>query len=140
VPAVKTTLEWRGGMSFEAELLGHRLTLDADARFGGQNLGARPKPLVLTALGGCTSMDVASLLKKMQMPFDALTVQVEAEAREEHPQVYTRIHIRYILKGSALDREKIDKAIGLSLDKYCAVYAMLSKSVPISHEVVLNPS
>jgi len=95
---------------------------------------------VLTALGGCTSMDVVSLLKKMQMPFDALAVEVEGEAREEHPQVYTRIHIRYILQGNQLDRDKIDKAIALSLDKYCAVHAMLSKSVAISHEVVLNPS
>jgi putative redox protein len=140
VPAVKTTLEWSGDMSFAAELQGHHLSLDADARFGGQNRGPRPKPLVLTALGGCTSMDVVSLLKKMQMPFDALAVEVEGEAREEHPQVYTRIHIRYILKGSQLDRDKIDKAIALSLDKYCAVYAMLSKSVAISHEVQLNPS
>ncbi len=140
MPAVKTTLEYSGGLSFEAELLGHRLMLDADPRFGGQNRGPRPKPLVLTALGGCTGMDVVSLLKKMQMPFDALAVEVEGEAREEHPQVYTRLHIRYILKGKALDRDKIDKAVALSLDKYCAVHAMLSDSVAISHEVVLNPS
>ena len=140
MPAVKTTLEWSGDLSFAAELQGHRLALDADARFGGQNRGPRPKPLVLTALGGCTGMDVVSLLKKMQMPFDALAVEVEGEAREEHPQVYTRIHLRYILKGSQLDRDKIDKAIALSRDKYCAIHAMLSKSVPISHEVVLNPA
>ena len=140
MPAVKTTLEWSGGMSFETELAGHRLTVDADSRFGGQNRGPRPKSLVLTALGGCTAMDVVSLLRKMQVPFDSLAVEVEGEAREEHPQVYTRLHLRYILKGNALDREKIDKAVGLSLDKYCAVHAMLAKSVPISHEVVLNPS
>ena len=140
MPAVKTALEWSGGMSFETELAGHRLTVDADSRFGGQDRGPRPKSLVLTALGGCTAMDVVSLLRKMQVPFEAFSVEVEGEAREEHPQVYTRLHLRYILKGSALDREKIDKAIGLSLDKYCAVHAMLSKSVPISHEVVLNPS
>ena len=140
MPAVKTTLEWSGDMSFAAELHGHRLTVDADPRFGGRDRGPRPKTLVLTALGGCTGMDVVSLLKKMQVPYDALSVEVEGESREEHPQVYTRIHIRYILKGSQLDRDKIDKAIGLSLDKYCAVHAMLSKTVPISHEVVLNPS
>jgi len=140
MPAVKTTLDWKGDMSFAAELQGHRLTVDADSRFGGQDRGPRPKSLVLTALGGCTGMDVVSLLQKMRMPFDALAVEVEGEAREEHPQVYTRIHIRYILKGSALDRDKIDKAVGLSLDKYCPVHAMLSKSVVISHEVILKPS
>lgn len=127
-------------MSFAAELQGHSLPLDADARFGGRDRGPRPKPLLLTALGGCTGMDVVSLLRKMQMPFDALSVEVEGEARAEHPQVYTRILIRYILKGSQLDRDKIDKAIALSRDKYCAVHAMLSPSVAISHEVVLNPS
>jgi putative redox protein len=85
-------------------------------------------------------MDVVSLLKKMQMPFDSMAVEVEGEARDEHPQVYTRLHLRYILKGNALDRDKIEKAVGLSLDKYCAVHAMLVKSVTISHEIVLNPS
>lgn len=140
MPAVKTTLDWKGDMSFAAELQGHRLSVDADPKFGGQDRGPRPKPLVLTALGGCTGMDVVSLLQKMKMPFDALAVEVEGEAREEHPQVYTRIHIRYILKGSALDQDKIKKAIGLSLDKYCAVTAMLAKTAAVSHEVVLNPS
>jgi len=140
MPAAKTTLEWQGDMSFAAELQGHRLTVDADPRFGGQDQGPRPKSLLLTALGGCTGMDVVSLLKKMQMPFDSLAIEVEGEAREEHPQVYTRIHIRYILKGSALDQDKIKKAIGLSLDKYCPVTAMLSKTAAVSHEVVLNPS
>ena len=140
MPAAKTTLKWQGDMSFAAELQGHRLTVDADPRFGGQGQGPRPKALLLTALGGCTGMDVVSLLKKMQMPFDSLAIEVEGEAREEHPQVYTRIHIRYILKGSALDQDKIKKAIGLSLDKYCPVTAMLSKTAAVSHEVVLNPS
>ena len=140
MPAAKTTLAWQGDMSFAAELQGHRLTVDADPRFGGQDQGPRPKSLLLTALGGCTGMDVVSLLKKMQMPFDSLAIEVEGEAREEHPQVYTRIYIRYILKGNALDQDKIQKAIGLSLDKYCAVTAMLSKTAAVSHEVVLNPS
>ncbi len=140
MPAVKSTLEWNGDMSFAAELQGHRLAVDADPKFGGKDRGPRPKHLVLTALGGCTGMDVVSLLKKMQMPFDALAVEVEGESRQEHPQVYTRILIRYILKGGQLDREKIDKAIALSLDKYCPVHAMLSPSVAIDHEVVLNPS
>jgi putative redox protein len=114
--------------------------VDADPRFGGKDRGPRPKPLLLSALGGCTGMDVVSLLAKMKMPFDSLAIEVEGEAREEHPQIYTRIHIRYLLKGGALDREKIDKAIALSLEKYCAVTAMLSKSAAVSHEVVLNPA
>ncbi len=138
--ATKTTLEWRGDMSFTVDLQGHRFTVDADPRFGGKNQGPRPKPLVLSALGGCTGMDLVSLFQKMKMPFDSLAVEVEGESVEEHPQVYKRILIRYILKGSELDREKIDKAIALSLQKYCAVNAMLSKSAEVTHEVVLNPA
>jgi len=138
--ATKTTLEWQGDMSFAVDLQGHRFTVDADARFGGKNQGPRPKHLVLSALGGCTGMDLVSLLQKMKMPFDSLAVEVEGESAEEHPQVYKRILIRYVLKGAELDREKIDKAVALSLQKYCAVHAMLSGSAQITHEVVLNPA
>ena len=138
--ATKTTLEWQGDMSFAVDLQGHRFTVDADARFGGKNQGPRPKHLVLSALGGCTGMDLVSLLQKMKMPFDSLAVEVEGVSAEEHPQVYTRILIRYVLKGSELDREKIDKAIALSLQKYCAVNAMLSATAQVTHEVVLNPA
>ena len=127
-------------MSFAVELQGHRFTVDADPRFGGKNQGPRPKHLVLSALGGCTGMDLVSLLQKMKMPFDSLAVEVEGESVEEHPQVYKRILIRYILKGAGLDREKIDKAIALSLQKYCAVNAMLSATAQVTHEVVLNPA
>jgi putative redox protein len=81
-----------------------------------------------------------SLLQKMKMPFDSLAIEVEGESVDEHPQVYKRILIRYILKGAELDREKIDKAIALSLNKYCAVHAMLAGTAQITHEVVLNPA
>ena len=138
--AVKTVLDWHGGMSFDVELQGHRFTVDAMEEFGGRNRGPRPKPLVLSGLGGCTGMDVVSLLGKMKMPFDGFTVEVEGESREEHPQIFTKITIRYIFTGKQLDREKIDKAIALSLQKYCGVYAMLANSAEITHQVALNPA
>jgi len=138
--AVKTVLDWQGGMSFDVELQGHHFVVDAAAEFGGKDRGPRPKPLLLSALGGCTAMDVVSLLGKMKVPYDRFSVEVEGESRSEHPQVFTRISIKYLFAGSQLDKEKIDKAIALSLEKYCGVYAMLSKAAEITHSVVLNPA
>ena len=122
------------------ELDGHTFAIDAGEQFGGKNRGPRPKNLLLSALAGCTGMDVVSLLGKMKVPFDGFRLEVEGDVRDEHPKVYTDIAIRYIFTGSQLDRDKIDKAVTLSLDKYCGVTAMLGKTARISHEIILNPS
>ncbi len=134
----KTTLTWTEEMAFEAELEGHTFAVDADLQFGGKNRGPRPKGLLLSALGGCTAMDVVSLLGKMKVPFERFKVEVEADAAEDHPKVYTAIRVRYILDGKEIDRSKVEKAVDLSLDKYCAVHAMLGKSVAMSHEILIN--
>ena len=136
--AAKSVLSWNGDMSFDVELQGHRFSVDSSEEFGGKNRGPRPKSLLLAGLGGCTGMDVVSLLKKMKMPFDALSLEVEGETAAEHPRPYTSITIKYIFKGAKLDPDKINKAIALSLEKYCGVYAMLSKTARISHQVILN--
>ncbi len=133
-----TTVRFEDGLSFDAELQGHHFKLDSDPKFGGRNRGPTPKPLILTSLAGCTGMDVASLLAKMRVPFDSFEVQVEGDLTSEHPVVYTRIHVRYVLKGGALDREKIEKAVELSRHKYCGVYAMLDKVCTVTHEIVLS--
>jgi putative redox protein len=136
----KSVLSWNGDMSFEVELQGHRFSVDASEEFGGKNRGPRPKPLLLSGLGGCTGMDVVSLLKKMKMPFNSFSLEVEGETAEEHPRPYKNISIKYIFKGDKLDPDKIKKAVDLSLEKYCGVYAMLSKTAQISHQVILNPA
>ena len=138
--ATTTSVTWSGGMSFDVELHGHGFSIDADESFGGKNRGPRPKALLLSGLGGCTGMDVVSLLEKMKVAFDSFRVEVEGKLGEEHPKVYTSILVRYILTGSELDRDKIEKAVNLSLEKYCGVTAMLGKTARISHEILLNPS
>ena len=137
--STKTTATWTEGMSFDIELQGHTFSVDAAEQLGGANEGPRPKSLVLSGLAGCTGMDVVSLLDKMQVPFDSFRLEVEGELGEEHPKVYTAIVLRYIFDGSQLDRDKIEKAVGLSLEKYCGVTAMLGRTARISHEVLLNP-
>lgn len=137
--AAKTVLHWKEDLAFEVELQGHRFMVDADSQFGGKDRGPRPKALLLSGLAGCTGMDVASLLGKMRVRFDTFDVEVEGADTEEHPKVFKEIVIRYIFTGAELDREKIDKAVDLSLTKYCGVHAMLGKTAAIRHEVLLNP-
>jgi putative redox protein len=134
----KIELNWKQEMAFEAEVNGHLVTLDADGAVGGTNLGPRPKPLMLLALAGCTAMDVVSILKKMKVEPERFSVGVEGTLTDEHPKVYSAFHIIYTFKGD-IDREKVDKAIALSQEKYCGVSAMYRQFATITHEVVINP-
>lgn len=127
------------GLSFDVELHGHHFTIDAVEAVGGKDRGPRPKGLLLSALAGCTGMDVASILQKMRMPYDSFAVEVDADLAEKHPKVYTEIRLRYVFTGAELDKEKIEKAVDLSQDVYCGVTAMLSKAAEVKHEIVLNP-
>jgi putative redox protein len=137
--AHKTTVTWTEDLAFNVELDGHNFMVDADAEFGGKDRGPKPKGLLLSSLAGCTGMDVASLLTKMKMPFDSFSLEVEGELAKEHPKTYTDIVIRYIFRGDSLNRDKIEKSIKLSLDKYCGVHAMLAKAANLHYEIVLNP-
>ncbi len=134
-----TSITNRDGLAFDAELNGHSITLDAAAAVGGTDYGPTPKPLLLTSLAGCTGMDVASILAKMQMPYDGFTVEVDGDLSEEHPKVYTAIRLRYVFTGAELDEAKINKAVKLSQEKYCGVSAMLKQITELSYEVLLNP-
>ena len=125
-----------GGMAFEVEQNGHTFWLDASPSVGGTNKGPLPKPLMLSSLAGCTGMDVASILSKMKMPYDSMTIEIDANLTDQHPKVYDKIHLKYIFKGDNLDLGKIEKAINLSQDKYCGVTAMLAKTAEITYEVL----
>jgi putative redox protein len=131
----KVSVNWSGDMAFEVELNGFKLTIDADEKVGGQNKGPRPKPLTLASLGGCTGMDVISILKKMRVEPDYFNIEVSGELTEEHPKYYHKIHIKYIFKGKDLDQAKIDKAVNLSQDRYCGVSELLRKGAELTHEI-----
>ncbi|MBK8350300.1 MAG: OsmC family protein [Saprospirales bacterium] len=106
--------------------------MDGSPDIGGEDLGARPMQLVLMALGGCTSMDMLSMLKKMREEVKSYKVTVNAERATEHPMVFTKIHIHYVLEGN-LKKENVEKAINLSMDKYCSVTHMLNSTAKITH-------
>lgn len=134
----KVQLSWKEGMSFDAEVNGHHITLDADAAVGGKDAGPRPKPLILVALAGCTGMDVVSILGKMRVELDGFDVEVEASMTEEHPKYFDHFTIIYKFKGKDLPMEKLEKAVNLSQERYCGVSAMLTKSSTIDHKIIIE--
>ena len=111
----------------------HWVVMDGSETFGGSNAGASPKELLMFALGGCTAMDVIPILKKRRVPVDHLEVKVTGNTREEHPRIFTDLHLEYIVYGENIDPEDVERAIEMSTTKYCAVSAMLGRSVHITH-------
>ena len=130
-----TLLSWKGNMEFETELNGHKLTLDASPEVGGTDKGPRPKMLMLTALAGCTGMDVVSILKKMKVEFDEFNVRVDGSLSEEHPKYYETMNVIYEFKGKDLTEDKLKKAIELSQEKYCGVSALYKKAIKLTYEI-----
>lgn len=133
----KVDVTWTGEMAFEADVNGFKLAIDADEKVGGQNKGPRPKPLTLASLGGCTAMDVISILKKMRVEPEWFNVEVEGELTEEHPKYYHTIRLTYMFKGNNLDMEKLKKAVELSNERYCGVNALLRKGANIESKIVV---
>ena len=124
MPAMHSKVTLNDAMHFTGELDGHAISIDADAAVGGHDLGPRPKGLLLTALAGCTAMDVISILRKMRLEPKSLQVEADAEVADEHPKTFTHITLTYRLRGD-LPREKVEKAVSLSQDRYCGVSAMI---------------
>lgn len=126
-----TTMVWREGMAFDATTTsGHHLIVDSSREHGGQNLGPKPIELLLTALAGCTAMDVLSILQKKREPLRGLEVYVEGERASEHPMIYNHIEIVYRVRGD-VSQSAVARAIELSNTKYCGAHAMLEKSAHI---------
>ncbi|MBI5008464.1 MAG: OsmC family protein [Bacteroidia bacterium] len=129
------TTSWTGNMTFETEVNGHKITLDASSEGGGENKGPRPKLLLLSALGGCTGMDVISILKKMRVEVDDFKVIVEGDVMEEHPKYFFRMHVIYQFKGKDLALDKLQEAVSLSEERYCGVSATFRKGIEVTSEI-----
>ncbi|KJF42145.1 OsmC family protein [Draconibacterium sediminis] len=128
-------VSWKDKMAFEAEVDGHKIMLDAAETVGGENRGPRPKPLMLTALAGCTGMDVISILKKMRVEVEDFNVTVEGDLTDEHPKQYYKMNVIYTFKGKDLPLEKLKKAVSLSEERYCGVSALYRKAIEITSEI-----
>jgi len=129
-------------MVFETNISGHRIRIDSEEQFGGTNTGPRPKPLLLSALSGCTAMDVISILGKKRVVFNTFRISVSGELTEEHPKIYKKIHLIYEFSGADFENNaeilsKVQRAVQLSLDNYCGIAAMLKKACELTFEIRL---
>jgi len=114
----------------------HWIAMDAADDVGGNNAGSKPLELLLLGLGGCTAMDVISILKKKRSPVKNINIALKAERAKDHPKIFTQIKLKFIVYG---DKEKIkprdiERSIELSSTQYCSASNMLKKSANIEYE------
>src|SRR5947209_7794358 len=128
---MKTTTIWKSGHAFDSFQHTAKIEIDAKTGFG-------PKALLLSGLAGCSGIDVVEVLEKMRVPFADLGIEVETEQTDEHPKVFKDIHINYRIRTAEENRDKVKKAIDLSLDKYCGVAAMLKKNSKIFYTITIQ--
>ena len=134
----ESTIKFIKNMTFDVELGGHHFDIDAGAKVGGENNGPSPKGLLLSALGGCTGMDVVSILRKMKVTEYELKIDVSGELTDEHPKIYHTITVEFKFMGNDLPKSKLRKAVELSETKYCGVSEMLRKSSEIKIIIYVN--
>ena len=129
------SVNWVDGMLMVGKShSGHSITMDGPPEIGGENLGVRPMEMLLLGVAGCTMIDVVTTLKKMRQELTHCETKVNAERADDHPKVFTYIHIQFIIKGKGLDTKKVEKAITLSAEKYCSASIMLGKTASITHD------
>ena len=129
----RATIKYTDGMQFVGQAGScHAIVMDTDPEFGGSNTGLRPMELLLIGVGGCSGMDIVSVLKKKKQKLTGLEVNVDGKKAEDYPQKYTDINIEYIVSGHDLSEEAVKKAVDLSMEKYCSVKATLEGSAKIT--------
>ena len=134
---MECSVNWTGvGMSFVARTgSGHLVPMDGAPAGGGNNLAPRPMEMVLVGTGGCTAYDVVLILKRGRHDVRGCEVHVAAERAEADPKVFTRIALRFVVRGRGLNRDAVLRAVRLSHEKYCSATAMLAKTAEITHTV-----
>ena len=120
----------RGGMRFEAETgTGRRYLFGDDAEANEYS----PMETVVAAIGGCTAMDVVSILDKKRQVYDTYRIEVRADQRAEYPQILTRVDVTHIVEGTVVLEAAVRRAVELSAAKYCPVNAMISAGATEVH-------
>ena len=117
---------------------GHEVVLDGPKELGGKDLGMRPMEMMLIGMGGCTSFDVVTILKRSRQQITGCIAEIEAIRADEIPKVFTSIHIHFLIKGIDLQEKAVERAVELSANKYCSASIMLGKSVKITHDFVIS--
>lgn len=131
-------VQWMGKMQFNALVNGHTIIMDAPEKAGGEDHGPIPKPFILTALAGCTGMDIAAILRKANKYPQSFDMKVIGEISKKAPIEYIAIHVIYDFKGEEANKEAALQAVTDSQEKYCGVSSMLKKALPVTWEVNYN--
>jgi putative redox protein len=130
----KARIRYTEGMQFVGEAdSGHAIVMDADAEVGGNDTGLRPTELLLIGTGGCSGMDVISILKKKRQDVTSLEIVVNGNKADSHPKKFTNIEIEFVVKGRNIAEEAVKRAVQLSMDKYCSVKATLEGTAGITY-------
>lgn len=138
---MKVRIKWVEGVCFVGESeTGHAVVLDGAPENGGRNIGMRPMEMLLIGMGGCTSFDVVTILKKARQPIVDCVAEIQAERANEVPKVFTKIHVHFVVTGDGLSQTQVERAVKLSAEKYCSASIMLSKSVEITHDFEIKTS
>ena len=123
------------GVSFVGQTeSGHAVVMDGPPDSGGKNLGPRPMEMLLLGLGGCAAFDVVHILRKSRLDVRDCVAEIDATRAETDPKVFTKIHVHFIVTGTALDPKRVEQAVKLSAEKYCSASIMLGKVAEITHD------
>ena len=132
---MNTRVKWLDNMSFVGESpSGHSVVMDGPPEAGGRNLGVRPMEMLLLGLGGCSSFDIVSMLKKGKQDLIDCEVEISAERADSEPKVFTKIHLHFVLFGNNLSEKRVARAVELSAEKYCSASIMLGKTAEVTHD------
>ena len=135
---MKARVKWVEDVLFLGESgTGHTIVMDGPEEAGGHGTGMRPMELLLLGMAGCTSFDVVEILKKSRQHISDCVVEVDGERAEEAPKVYTNIHVHYKITGKDIKESYVDRAIRMSIEKYCSATIMLAKTATITHDFEL---
>jgi putative redox protein len=133
------TTTWKENMQLESDNpSGISLTMDAGEESGGEGKGYRPKALMLSSLAGCSGLDVVSLLKKMHAEVAEFRIDITAELTDDHPKFYNKVKVDYHFSDTELQPKKIQKAVNLSVTKYCGVMEMFRQFAKVEIEIFLH--
>ena len=127
-------LEQVGPAAFQAEAQGGgALIVDGAPEVGGEGRGMRPMELLLSAVASCSAMDIVHILRRQKEPLEHLAIEVEGTRADAVPAPFTRIVLRVSARG-AIDEHKLQRAVGLAVEKYCSAIATLNPTVNVSWE------
>ncbi|MCJ9430581.1 OsmC family protein [Kordiimonas marina] len=134
-------VKWAGDLTFVGESpSGHAVVMDGGAANGGRDHAIRPMEMLILGMGGCSSIDVVMILKKARQKLVDCYVDIDSERADEHPKVFKKIHAHFVLTGHDLDPAHVERAVKLSMEKYCSASAQLGALAEITWDYECHPA